>query len=514
MAGALIVHTGKDGRLVGQTAADLAELVAQLAAGPRAVVHFHGGLVPRQAGTDGANRLDPWYRAAAGAVPAFFVWESGLLETVTHNVSAIAREAIFQILRDRLLKHVVGKLSATAGQKAVGQLAYPKDIELRTEVKKVESDDEPYGALVPAAGLDETTAAERLRFEKELEQDAEFQAEATAIARAALPAVAAELDGSKGVLAVQRKSTLSLLSPEVVQDLEVETENGKKGVLSTASLILRAGKILVRVVRRLREGRAHGVYPTAVEEILRELYVANVGAAIWHEMKKETADSFVDDGTPKAGRLFVEELRKQVVAGKRPVITLVGHSTGAVYILNLLRYVAAQRAAAPGDWPADFAFENVVFLAPACDFGMLREAIEMHRNLFRHFRLFGMRDPVESKDALVPGVYTRSLLYFVSGVVERESDGKGGFTGAYDLPIVGMERYYRDDKVYGQPEIAVARAFLAETAGRAVWSVTDHGADGLLANAMSHGGFDDTDAVAPAKDLTMLSVQYLIAHGA
>jgi hypothetical protein len=510
MAGdVLMIHTGRDGRLVGQSETDVSAVVAELGAARRAVVHFHGGLVNRKAGMATANRLDPWYRAVA-AVPAFFVWESGLVETVKNNLGDIARETIFTILRDRLLKHVVGKVNATAGQKAAGQLPYPKDIELATELKRAADHGEPYAHLAAPANLDETTEAERRQLEKELEKDVDFQQEARAIAREALPTVATELDSSKGVLARQRKSAKTLLSPAVVQELEVETSKGAKGVLSTASLILRAGSILVHVVRRLRARRGHGIYPTVVEEILRELYLANVGAEIWYQMKRETADSFVDDGSAKGGRLFIKELRRQLAAGKRPQITLVGHSTGAVFILNLLRYVYAQRQATPAEWPEDFAFEHIVFLAPACDFSHLRETIEQHRGLFHHFRMFAMHEEKESADVLVPGIYTRSLLYFVSGVVERETDGKC----AYDLPIVGMERYYEQKDVYDQPEIAVARAFLAESARHAVWSVTDQGDDGLLANAVSHGGFDDTDAVPPAKNLTMLSVQHLIEHGA
>ncbi len=509
MAQPNIIHTGRDGRLSGQNPDAVRAIVAQVADAERAVIHFHGGLVKRAKGTALAGRLDPIYRAA-GATPAFFVWESGLIETIGHNLHEIEKEKVFKFLVKRLLKHVVGKLTATDGQKAAGHLPYPKNVELGVELQKIDQGAEPYDDLEVPGDLDETTKSEREKLEKELQSDQAFQAEVRAIAAGALPDVAAELDGSKGVTSLQRKSQKSLLSPNVVLELEEDTDQGAKGLFSSAALILRAGKVLVRVIRRLRRGRGHGVYTTLIEEILRDLYVANVGGEIWYQMKKETADTFVDNGAAKGGRLFVDELGALLAQGKRPKITLVGHSTGAVFILNLLRDVAARRADPNHPWPADFAIEHVVFLAPACNFSLLQSVIEQHRATFRHFRMFTMRDEREKKDRLVPGLYPRSLLYFLSGVVEREANGNG----AFDLPLVGMERFYSKVQVYDQGEVVAARAFLAESQRHAVWSVTANAGAGLNSNSTSHVAFDDTDPNNPAAHTTMISVQHMIRNGA
>jgi hypothetical protein len=59
------------------------------------VIHFHGGLVKETAGRAIAQRLLPVY-ATAGAYPLFFVWESGLLETVRNNLADISQEKIFR----------------------------------------------------------------------------------------------------------------------------------------------------------------------------------------------------------------------------------------------------------------------------------------------------------------------------------------------------------------------------------------------------------------------------------
>jgi hypothetical protein len=502
-----IIHTGKDGKLVDMGSGDVQDIVQALAASGTGVLHFHGGLVNRNKGIALAERLDPVYRQAQ-AEPVFFVWESGFLETVTHNLHEIETEKIFRILLKRVLKHVVGKLTADAGQKAAGQLPYPKDPELAIELDKLEEGTEPYVDLEVPGDVDDTTDQEREKLETELRRDNDFQAEARAIAREALPAVAEELDGSKGVVATGRKSAKSLMSRDVVEELEADTEQGQKGLLTTAKLIARAGKILLRVIRRLRTGRGHGVYVTTVEEILRELYIANIGGGIWHMMKKETADTF-SVGVDRGGRVFVDELGTALAQAQPswPAIDLVGHSTGAVYILNLLKHVETCRA--HHLFPEDFSFRSVVFLAPACDFDAFEEALDDLRHLFDGFRLFAMRDELEKKDNLVPGLYPRSLLYFVSGVVEREPDGSTSF----DRPILGMERYFLDAEVYDQIEVEKARQFLAASDRHAVWSIAADGADGLRSNSNRHGGFDDTDPQDPARHTTMLSVQHMIRHG-
>lgn len=47
--------------------------------------------------------------------------------------------------------------------------------------------------------------------------------------------------------------------------------------------------IAYRVIRRHVRGRDHGFYPTVVEELLRELYLANLGAWVWDQMKEKAA---------------------------------------------------------------------------------------------------------------------------------------------------------------------------------------------------------------------------------
>src|SRR5262245_3868704 len=104
------INTGKDGALDGTTEIDIDKIFEILATQEKVVLHFHGGLVSRTAGMEGAERLRLECYDGSGAHPVFFVWESGLIETVRHNLSEIFGEDIFKILLKWLLKYAAAKL--------------------------------------------------------------------------------------------------------------------------------------------------------------------------------------------------------------------------------------------------------------------------------------------------------------------------------------------------------------------------------------------------------------------
>lgn len=486
------INTGKDGLLGKTSEQDVKQLVASLATDQKVVLHFHGGLVKESRGMTIAENLTPQY-LDAGAHPVFFVWESGLLETLSHNLHEISQEKVFKILQKTVLKFAAGKLTEVAGGKGGLQpIRLPKDLEVALELKKIEEGKEPFADLQPAAVVSELSEKEIDQFTKALDSDTDFQEEIQAIVDQASPQEKKTETTSRGIKSLDRSSGKSLMSPEVVQELaeDAATKTGK-GIFSTARIIARAVKILTRTVKRVLHKRDHGLYVTVVEEILRELYMANVGAKIWGMMKKETADTF-EDGTGGAlpgGRLFVRELGALLAKGHRPEISLVGHSTGAVFICHLLNHVDQAMKDPNHPFPDDFKFKNVAFLAPACDFGIFDQTLTKHGSLIETFRMFGMNDKTEIDDSLVPVIYPRSLLYFVSGVVEKEPDGEG----AFDLPILGMQRYFLGKEVYNTPEINRIRDFVNSDPRRAVWSVVDQG-PGLASASTSHGGFDEDSA--------------------
>jgi hypothetical protein len=245
----------------------------------------------------------------------------------------------------------------------------------------------------------------------------------------------------------------------------------------------------VRVLARVRGGRDHGKYVTIVEEVLRELYIAQLGrAGWWDRMKGDTADAF-KAGDEYGGTVFLEALREALAgAAAAPRITLIGHSTGAVYIANFLR-AAAQ-------FVPDLAFD-VIFEAPAATHDFLARTIEEHGSRMASFRLFGMSDEREQADVLVPVIYPASLLYFVSGLLEDEPD----------QPICGMQRFLdaRFDAARF-PNVAVCREFFARYDEALVWSPRD-APPGCESDGRHHQDFDDRD---PA---TLASVAWILENG-
>jgi hypothetical protein len=501
------IHTGKDGILEDMTEADVRAVVADLKNSQKVVIHLHGGLVSKSRALEKAERLAPAYQAA-GARPVFMVWESGFLETVPNNLHEINKEKIFTFIVKRVLKHAVGKLTNTDGSKASGQLPLPKDIEVNKEFNKRLKDEVPFADLETADSLTELTEAERKRFEDSLATDPDFQEEVQAIVDAARPEETEST--SKGVAVKRRKSASTLMSPEVVDELVADAaEKEGKGILSSAGMVIKAGKILARVIKRHRDNRDHGLYATVVEEVLREFYVANVGSFVWGAMKKDTADTFANVGQAptRAGWFFVQELGRMMKEGHRPQVSVVAHSAGAIYASHLLTHLAWARAEESHPLPDDFRLKNLIFLAPACSFAVFDRALVGHRQspLFDHFRMFSLSDQLEAGYWEIPAVYPRSLLYFVSGVVETE-DGKS----ASDLPLVGMQRYYTDAETYRQPEVERVRSLLSGIADKRseVWSEENRG-DGLWSDAVKHGGFDSTDERAK----TIASIQHILKSG-
>jgi hypothetical protein len=272
--------------------------------------------------------------------------------------------------------------------------------------------------------------------------------------------------------------------------------NGRRGILSSAGLIVRAVDVLARVIKRFIEHRDHGLYPTVVEEILRAYYIANIGEQVWQAMKQETADTFAaPTDVPRGGTEFLNRLEKLLNAGQVLRLSVVGHSTGAVFIDNFFDAIRVRQAA--GSLPKSFKVDKVIFLVPAATDTNFANVLGQPL-LYNDFRLFGMTDGYECKDEMVPAVYTRSLLYFVSGILEENADG----TNAVDMPIMGMQRYLTEGGVYNSPDAVACRTYLTSNPDFTVWSPCDRG-DGLRSQSQHHGDFDDDDA-------TLTSVQYFL----
>ncbi len=462
---------------------------------PQLIIHVHGGLVDEKAGRGIAAKLAPRY-SAPSRYPLFFVWESGLIESIANNLDDIGHDSLFRELVKKSTRWVLAQLPGAAGLKGAGgavdvhtldreydEWFSGRRADLPTALQA--SSAKPVSLKSAISPPSEHDLALKIRLE--LDKDSDFKQVLSGLHASISPTdVAAPIPKANGIGA--RVSPLTEIAPNQVVDVFDITPQ-TKGVVSMAKAALFIAKVVIAVVKRLTHGRAHGLYTTIVEEVLGAAYLDKVGGLIWGQMKKDTADAFADPATC-GGAALLTEIASQQVAGKEFArIVLIGHSTGAIYISNFIEYAATVLPNTKFD---------VIFLAPAITHTRWARTLVNHAGSIAGFRQFGMRDSVECEDRLVSVVYPRSLLYFVSGVVEFATDTAGNPQRESDTPVVGMERYRLDPAVFSAadfPDIATVEAFYVTKPKALVWSVTSVEAPkGEASESHKHGDFDDDSA--------------------
>jgi hypothetical protein len=420
------------------------------------VLHFHGGLVDEEHGMLTAAALTPVY-AAVGCHPVTIVWETGFLETVSRNIGSIYKMELFQELLKIVLRRAAKRLGLDVGARGAG-----KDLtasEINAELTKTAPFDDAVidrASLARGGGAIEqpkNAAEEKLMrdlIEEEIGED----------------------------LADNRKIADLLERPEEVEPLEptlrgtVEaTAAGARGV--PLWLLKPLATTTYKILARYWHGQQHGFYPTVVEEILRELYLASAGHWIWGSMKNGAQDMFRPNTGLSGLELHVGLCLIEKLARLNLPINLVGHSAGSIAICELL-------AAATRDG-INLRAHNIVFLAPAATSDLLYREVVLRPERFDQFRMFTMDDDYESKDVLVPFVYPRSLLYLVSGIMEDKAD----------TPICGMQRFLSGATPYDEPSLIAVRAFLQKDNRIVLSKTTDAAAEGLRCAALKHGCFTE-----------------------
>lgn len=454
------VNVGPDGTFESSgdhatTPADVDALFAAIELGGKKalVIHFHGGLVKEASGVAIARKLATVY-AQADAVPLTFVWETGLVETFRDNLRRIHETDLFQKLLKWVLRRVLQRFGGFDG-KGVG-VAVPMaaiEVELQRDAPFSEYDDPATGKGAAGRGGDAVNEADLVSLRDELE--AEFRE---------------DVDGDEVVVA------------EVQAHAGREVDAQAKGLVEAAKVAKLLAAVAYRSIRRHLRSRDHGFYPTVVEELLRELYLADLGAWVWGRMKDKAAAMWL----PNAGRLGMERRAGTYVLEKiaalqaaRPDVKLhlIGHSAGSIAICELLRAAAKSGIALRVD--------TVGFMAPAgrCELGVAELA--RHPERFARFRMYTMADKYEREDALVPKVYTRSLLYFISGVLEPDE---------VDAPIMGMMRHHSGEGPFASGPAAEWAAFVRAEGYTALSDsavLAPDAVEGMRTGSLSHGGFDD-----------------------
>ncbi|MEM9188838.1 MAG: hypothetical protein AAGF12_06665 [Myxococcota bacterium] len=473
-----------NGRFKATSLQDLDDAIAawqQSSASKHLVVHFHGGLVGRESGWTICEGLTPVYQTAGG-YPFFVLWNSGLLTTIKGNLGEIAEEVIFTRLVRKLGQLVAAKLREATGTRGT-TLSLDSMREVPSDLEALRDYLAPYdSASLEQVG--ELSELQRDQIENELKSDKVVETESQKIANWTLTDEQREaLATSRGVGSLE--TTATKISADILDELRAEApEPGSRGIGTVIAIARYGVKIAVAVIKRLLSGRGHGVYGTIVEEVLRSLYLDYAGRLVWSAMKKDTADSFGTDPSVQGGHALVERIAPHLSADTR--LTLVGHSTGAIYIAHFLDALDAR---AEPSVKAD-----VAFLAPACTFEFLHARLDLLKRRVAGFRLFSLSEPLESGYWEVPVLYPASLLYLVSGVCEDEPDA----------PIVGMQRYFgQSEGPYAREDIRQVGEWMAEQ--DRVWSVKDNGL-GRSTSARTHGAFDEDSE-------TRESLAHVIEHG-
>lgn len=470
------------------------------------VIHFHGGLNSRQYALNNiVAPLTNTYSEADG-YPLFFVWESSFTEAILNNKDDLLRDPAFRELVKKVSEWVLSKTAIGGIFGFKGADGFPiEDIDrFRKEYDQWFAGDKertsPPGensndlvareAKTKAGRLNEDQLAQEI--EQSLDGDLAFKRALLEAYNASVPP--AEIV-TKGV-GTRKPADVLLLSEAALNEM-FPADNGLKtrGVFTWLGVAKFVAKLVIAVAGRYKDGTDHGLHCTVVEEVLRSAYGDLIGSAIWSQMKKDTLDSFADDSA-SCGLAVVRELKALEDAGKSfRKLTLVGHSTGAIYICNFLDIAEKLGLKTP---------IQVVFLAPAVTCARFAEAIGVHQNLkLKDFRMFAMRDALETQDRMVAPLYTRSLLYFVSGLLEGQVDKDGKWRGVTGMPLVGMERFYEGSTYAQHAAVAKVKAFLGAVPGRMVWSSVSDAGNGLNSSASKHGDFDNDPS-------TLQSVQSII----
>lgn len=425
-------------------------------------IYFHGGLVNESAGLNAARNIAP-HIIAANCAPVCFVWETGLLETFHENISKIREMPLFNILLKLLLRKISEKigLGIVIGRGSGSGLS-PEQIDLELQKpypfaeidKHTENAGSRDGASIESLeALDRAGQLEnrlKMEFEKEIRRDIQLMQE---------------------------------LSSHVQDISDPEKKADSRAGTVLVGLIPSIAKVAYKCIKRFISKRDHGFMPTVVEELLRQFYISEIGAWIWKGMKDKSAALWESNeglnGLHRhAGRYFLDQLTQYISRFPETEVSLIGHSAGSIAICNLLNSSCNQ---------ADLVtFKHIIFLAPACRTELFEEHLLKQPDRFQSLRIFTMSDENECKDALVPYIYPRSLLYLISGVLEDR--GK-----SFDAPILGLERHIAFKKPYGVEPYRKVHEFLYFTgSNRCCFSKSLDGAgEGLQTQSLKHGDFDD-----------------------
>ncbi|MGH3874652.1 MAG: hypothetical protein ACRDSR_24650 [Pseudonocardiaceae bacterium] len=325
-----VITTEADGRLRGISPQRAREIINAAIVHGNVVAHFHGGLISEEKGRKIAERLLPLY-TDAGAYPLFFVWRSGLQETLPGNLTEIVQDELVDRLLRQLMRWTVGRLrQERAGGPTARPLhqVLPAREEVAAQMRRRDAGEEPFAEGKAPEQLDdpELSTEEQTMFRQELIADPGLREAVTNV-------ITSERLGSGPTPLPRISQKPHRIARAVLADV---VPGLAKGLSDPAALVRALAEkvvpVLGAVLRRYRDQVDHGVYPSVLEEFLRVFLLGELGGTIWRTIKKDTQDTFEEPD--RAGRLFVEAL---VVAG---VLEREGDDSAYTPLVGLARYLA------------------------------------------------------------------------------------------------------------------------------------------------------------------------------
>jgi len=371
------------------------------------LIQFYGSSPDNSLGISSPQLLDQMYRQA-GALPIFLSFKPNILKIMKTNMNKIYQDIRFKYLFVQLLRFGIAKLCQRKTDRGKLLLLPPASEILSTleatEAEVIHLRREPYSYL----NFTRLPPGEILR--------------------------QIERDQLHNLLRSDQK-------PEISNTILHQTE-----------------RVLKIVFERIADNRDHGLYTTIVEEIIREFYYEIISRSSWEKFKETLESSFKTERSTTGGNLLCWLVEKICSIEPSPRIILVGHGIGANCLCYLLQnlnkmYINKQ------------IIFDLILLAPACSFQLFVRSVLPQETRIGKLLLFGLPDSFERVDAFSGAIYTRSLLYFISGLLE----------GEIDQPLLGMQRFYReilfhDAKLF--PEINQMRQFIDKHQGHLIWSRT------------------------------------------
>jgi hypothetical protein len=478
LAGIDLLRTS-DGKLDPGSEATLSDLFARLgrASAPRLMLFAHGGLVRQSDAEETAGFLDGPFGYGTlkdeGWETAYLIWRSSVAETVEINREELARDPLFVRIVLRVAAWVERRVGLTKLDRAMFASG---DIEAVMAVLDELPEKDAGQVEVDLAGrgdeLRKARNAEGLSEEHLLDSDLADELLSDHLFIAATERVGAEVDRLDEEVR-DRISAARSLPPRPVR-------SGRAANPSAYVVAIQAALAGFRVLRRYLAGRDHGIGPTVVEEVSRALYLDACGARAWSLMKQDAPDHF---RSGRAGTRLIEKLSRLGESGAPVRVVVIGHSAGSLFASHFAEAAAAL--------PASIRVE-LIFLAPAIRMSVAANLLDSDDARISGFRMFTMADRLEAANHLdgtgFGRIYRRSLLYLISGILER----KGG--RAYpDAPLLGLQRHVVPLVSQTEAERAVHKrieSFLRQQADRRIFSATTPDApSGRRTASTQHGGY-------------------------